>query len=92
MQEEGHPIRVLHQPDHDEYAAFEAEIEQQLGFEVSASPVSGLMDADGVCFWLDYGAATGGDAPAAELSMAVWQLAARMQQEATVVAAAASPA
>ena len=87
MQQEGHPIRVLHQQRGDEYRAFEAEIERQLGFEISASPVSCLMDSDGGCFWLDYGAGTGADAPAAELSIAVWQLAARMQQEAAVMAA-----
>ena len=74
LRQEGHSLRVLHQPDVDEYQRFESEIETQLGFEITGSPASGLMGPDGGCAWLDYGACTGGSAPAAELSTVVWEL------------------
>ena len=74
MQSEGHALRVLHQPQPEAYAAWEAQIEQQLGFEIAASPASGLVDASGACHWLDYGPSSGSDAPATELSIRVWEM------------------
>ena len=73
MQREGHPLQVLHQSDRAAYAEWEARIERQLGFEILASPAAGLLDASGVCHWLDYGPSRGVAAHATELDIRVWE-------------------
>ena len=74
MQSEGHDLQVLHQADPAAYAAWEQSIERQIGFEINASPKTGLLDSAGVCHWLDYGPSGGAPEAATELDIRVWEL------------------
>ena len=47
---------------------------EQLGFDITRSPATGLLEASGVCHWLDYGPSGRVSAPATELSVRVWEL------------------
>ena len=71
---EGHELQVLHQLDREAYYAWVRNIEEQLGFEIIRSPAIGLLEASGVCHWLDYGPSGRAEAPATELSIRIWEL------------------